>query len=405
MKKIIKSSLLLLGALVMFTACSDDRDSNPTLVQPDSFVLNAPAYATSDIDLASSTAIPFTWSQPDYGGFPVATEYQFQISTTGNFTTSVEEAIADETGETVADYATLEDVFTECKGGVTAAHIAKAMQQLEKWPQDEVPATQEVYLRAVAKAIGAQPVYSNVIKLDKVIPYYVELKDAPIVLWYLVGNCIGEGDWSNSADKIGVSLIPLLPDPNAEFNKVDGTGIVVYAGYFPAGGQFKMIKTPGSWDEQMNFTNVKGSDGIVSDEDGDNHNIGILNEGYYKIIVNTEKNEIEVTAIEAAPEYGTITMPGKYQGWDASANAMTPMAGARVNEWMATITFDADANPSLSDEGMKFANGSWDVNWGNDNHSFPLGLGVQGQGNIHYKKGTYTVYFNDILGIYYFIEQ
>ncbi len=405
MKKIIKSSLLLLGALVMFTACSDDRDSNPTLVQPDSFVLNAPAYATSDIDLASSTAIPFTWSQPDYGGFPVATEYQFQISTTGNFTTSVEEAAADETGETVADYATLEDVFTECKGGVTAAHVAKALQQLEKWPEDEVPATQEVYLRAVAKAIGAQPVYSNVIKLDKVIPYYVELKDAPIVLWYLVGNCIGEGDWSNSADKIGVSLIPLLPDPNAEFNKVDGTGIIVYAGYFPAGGQFKMIKTPGSWDEQMNFTNVKGSDGIVSDEDGDNHNIGILNEGYYKIIVNTEKNEIEVTAIEAAPEYGTITMPGKYQGWDASANAMTPMAGARVNEWMATITFDADANPSLSDEGMKFANGSWDVNWGNDNHSFPLGLGVQGQGNIHYKKGTYTVYFNDILGIYYFIEQ
>ena len=404
MKKIIKSSLLLLGALVMFTACSDDRDSNPTLVQPDSFVLNAPAYATSDIDLASSTAIPFTWSQPNYGGFPVATEYQFQISTTGNFTTSVEQAIADESGETVADYATIEDVFTECKGGVTATHIAKALQQLEQWPEDEVPATQEVYLRAVAKAIGAQPVYSNVIKLDKVIPYYVELKDAPIVLWYLVGNCIGEGDWSNSADKIGVSLIPLLPDPNAEFNKVDGTGIIVYAGYFPAGGQFKLIKNPGSWDEQMNFTNVKGSDGIVSDEDGDNHNIGILNEGYYKIIVNTEKNEIEVTAIEAAPEYGTITMPGTYQGWDPTANAMTPMAGARVNEWMATVTFDADAIVA-NDEGVKFANGSWDVNWGNDNHSFPLGLGVQGQGNIHYKKGTYTVYFNDILGIYYFIEQ
>lgn len=402
MKKIIKSSLLLLGALVMFTACSDDRDSNPTLVQPDSFVLNAPAYATSDIDLASSTAIPFTWSQPNYGGFPVATEYQFQISTTGNFTTSVEEAAADETGETVADYATLEDVFTECKGGVTAAHVAKALQQLEKWPEDEVPATQEVYLRAVAKAIGAQPVYSNVIKLDKVIPYYVELKDAPPVLWYLVGNCIGDGSWGNAADKIGVSLIPLLPDPNAEFNKVDGTGIIVYAGYFPAGGQFKMIKTPGSWDEQMNFTNVKGSDGIVSDEDGDNHNIGIINEGYYKIIVNTEKNEIEVTAIEAAPEYGTITMPGTYQGWDPAANAMTPMAGARVNEWMATVTFDADADVS-KDQGVKFANGSWDVNWGAED--FPLGIGTQGGKNIRYKKGTYTVYFNDILGIYYFIEQ
>ena len=403
MKKIIKSSLLLLGALVMFTACSDDRDSNPTLVQPDSFVLNAPAFATSDIDLANSTAIPFTWSQPDYGGFPVAAEYQFQVSTTGNFTTSVEEAIADETGETVADYATLEDVFTECKGGVTSAHMAKALQQLEKWPEGEVPATQEVYVRAIAKTIGAQTVYSNVIKLDKVIPYYVELKDAPLVLWYLIGNCIGDGSWGNSPDNVGTALIPLLPDPNAEFNKVDGTGIIVYAGYFPAGGQFKLVKVPGSWDEQMNFNNIKGSDGIVSDEDGDNHNIGIINEGYYKIIVNTEKNEIEVTAIESSDEYGTISMPGTYQGWNPAENYMTPMAGARVSEWMATVTFDADANVG-ADEGMKFAaDGAWDTNWGAE--AFPLGIGTQGGKNIRYKKGTYTVYFNDILGIYYFIEQ
>ena len=61
MKKIIKSSLLLLGALVMFTACSDDRDSNPTLVQPDSFVLNAPAFATSRIDATLKPGPEWLW--------------------------------------------------------------------------------------------------------------------------------------------------------------------------------------------------------------------------------------------------------------------------------------------------------------------------------------------------------
>ena len=79
------------------------------------------------------------------------------------------------------------------------------------------------------------------------------------------------------------------------------------------------------------------------------------------------------------------------------------MAGSRVSQWMATVTFEADANVG-DDEGMKFAaDGGWDVNWGAE--AFPLGIGVQGGKNIRYKKGTYTVFFNDILGIYYFIEQ
>ena len=45
MNNIFKSALLLMGAVVMLTACSDDRDSNPVLQQPSTFVLNTPAYA------------------------------------------------------------------------------------------------------------------------------------------------------------------------------------------------------------------------------------------------------------------------------------------------------------------------------------------------------------------------
>jgi len=75
----------------LFAACSDDNDSNPTLQQPSSFVLNEPGYAAQAINLANSTELPFTWSQPDYG-FPVEASYDLQVSISGNFTVSTDQA-------------------------------------------------------------------------------------------------------------------------------------------------------------------------------------------------------------------------------------------------------------------------------------------------------------------------
>ena len=65
MKNIFKSTLLLLSTVFLFAACADDNDSNPTLLKPTTFVLNETPYATSVIDLATSTGIPFTWNQPN----------------------------------------------------------------------------------------------------------------------------------------------------------------------------------------------------------------------------------------------------------------------------------------------------------------------------------------------------
>ena len=45
MKKIFPTVLLLLGSLCAFTACEDDRDDNPTLIQPNSFLMNVPEKA------------------------------------------------------------------------------------------------------------------------------------------------------------------------------------------------------------------------------------------------------------------------------------------------------------------------------------------------------------------------
>ena len=217
------------------------------------------------------------------------------------------------------------------------------------------------------------------------------------VLWYMVGNCIGSNDWDNGSGSIGTGLIPLLPKPGAGVD-ADGNTVLVYAGYFPAGGQFKFVRDPGNWDTQMNFTNIDSNEAGVTDEDGDNHNIGIPEDGFYYIEMNTVTNKVTIMRWTGAnTEYETITMPGDYQGWDPGANAMNAMGkrdNTETHDWYLDATYDANAE-------LKFANGSWDANWGASD--FPLGYGTQGGPNIPVRAGTYRIYFNDCLGLYYFI--
>ncbi len=384
-----------MGAALMFTSCSDDRDSNPVLQQPESFVLNTPAYANQAIDLANSETVNLTWSQPDYGGFPVAAEYTVEISADNKWTTPYTAEVADDTGETQCDYYAFDNIFSTCNAEISAKDVAKALVVICNYVDGEVPAQQEVYARVKANTSGAKEVTSNVVKF-LVTPYYIELKPADPVLWYMVGNCIGSADWN--VNDVGTGLIPLLPEPGADFDK-DGNGSLVYAGYFPKDGQFKFVRDPGSWDTQMNYTNIDENTAGVTDEDGDNHNIGIPEDGYYKITMNTVKNTFSMEKLEGTyNEHSTITMPGGYQGWDAGSNAMDAM-GKRDNTenhmwFMKSLTFPENTE-------LKFANGSWDINWGAKD--FPLGIGTQGGDNIPVKAGNYTVYFNDILGLYYFL--
>ena len=395
MKKIFLSSLMLLSMALVFTACEDDRDSNPTLTQPSTFTLNNPVNAL--VDLAQSTGIPFAWSQPDYGGWPAAVEYQFEVSPTNSFTVSTDEAAADESGATIADYAILPSIFASCTGNLSATELAKALVQICQWDEASVPEKQTVYVRCSAVTPGAKKIYSNVVSLD-VNPYYIELKDAPIVLWYLVGSGIGSSDWDNGAGSVGSGgLIPMYPIMGNEYDPRTGLGEIQYAGYFNAGQQFKLVQIPGNWDIQLNYTNVKDPDGFISDEDGNNHNIGIVEAGYYLIRLNTANEELVIEKYEGTPGvYTQIGMPGEYQGWDPAADLMKGMSTSVENhDWYLK-------NVTYGDTKLKFAaNGSWDVNWGAN--TFPYGLGVQGGADIPVKEGTYNVFFNDILGTYNFV--
>lgn len=382
---------MLLSMALVFTACEDDRDSNPTLVQPTSFTLNNPVNTL--VNLAASTGIPFAWSQPDFGGWPAACEYQLEVSPTNEWTVSTADADADTTGTVVANYATIKTVYASCSGNMLTEELNKALNKIAKWEEGNVPEKQTVYVRCSAVTAGAQKVYSNVVSLD-VNPYYVDVSTEvsdEIQLWYLIGACIGDGSWSIGGD-VGVAMIPMYPVYKDDGSVVPGE--IQYVGYFPADQGFKLIQVPGSWDAQWG----QGDAGYVKN-DGGSSDIKLPADGYYMIHLNTATDELTIEPyVLAVGVYNQIAMPGNYQGWDTGSDLMNPMStldNVENHDWyLKSVTYEETT--------LKFAaDNSWDVNWGGK--GFPHGLGTQGGPDIAVPAGTYNVYFNDILGTYNFV--
>lgn len=382
---------MLLSMALVFTACEDDRDSNPTLVQPTSFTLNNPVNTL--VNLAASTGIPFAWSQPDFGGWPAACEYQLEVSPTNEWTVSTADADADTTGTVVANYATIKTVYASCSGNMLTEELNKALNKIAKWEEGNVPEKQTVYVRCSAVTAGAQKVYSNVVSLD-VNPYYVDVSTEvsdEIQLWYLIGACIGDGSWSIGGD-VGVAMIPMYPVYKDDGSVVPGE--IQYVGYFPADQGFKLIQVPGDWKAQWG----QGDAGYVKN-DGGSSDIKLPADGYYMIHLNTATDELTIEPyVLAVGVYNQIAMPGNYQGWDTGSDLMNPMStldNVENHDWyLKSVTYEETT--------LKFAaDNSWDVNWGGK--GFPHGLGTQGGPDIAVPAGTYNVYFNDILGTYNFV--
>lgn len=398
MKKIFNMALLLLCSVCAFTACEDDNDSNPTLVQPTEFVLNTPAYTGSEIDLAHSESVNLTWSQPVYttDNAPVVATYEFQVSPTGNFTVSAAEAEADESGQTVADYMTLDETTTLCKAAVSAEAIDKALVQLLKWEEGNVPAVQEAFIRVRATVAGRNEVVSNAVKLTFV-PYYIELKDAPVEMWYLIGSCIGDGKWTNSAEAVGTSLIPMNTVPGYEYDKKTGQGILSFTGYFTTDG-FKLIKTLGGWDDQWGSSDG-GTTGVKND--GGSGNICVPENGYYTVQLDTKNDKLTVTKADVTPTvYARMFIAGDFNGWAET----TEMTAVNTAECMAghnhvwTCVVEAPEGTTA-----KFLQPGWQPNWGSD--TFPAGTGVSNGANIPVGAGTWVVTFNDVDGSYVFTAK
>lgn len=399
MKKIFNLALLLLCSVSVFTACEDDRDSNPVLVQPTEFVLNQPTYTTgSVIDLKSSSNFDLTWSQPVYttGNAPVVATYDIQFSPTDSYSVSMDEADADKSGTLTADYVAYGQVKGKCQATISASSLKQTLVRFYKWASEaDVPETLPLYFRVIASVNGRDTIISNSVQVT-VKPQYVELTDAAVEIWYLVGGCIGDGTWTNNGvENIGTSLIPLSVVEDAEYDKSTGQGVLTYTGYFTTDG-FKLIKTPGSWTDQW------GMSGGYVKNDGGSGNITVASDGYYTVTLDTKNDVLTIVKADITPTvYEGMCVSGDFNNW--SDNAMTPVNtlasyAGHNHIWL----YEIDATGGATTCKFKIPN-SWATNWGNS--YFPNGVGVADGPNIPVSQGKWRVIFNDITGNYNFVEE
>ena len=408
---------LLFGITSLFASCSDDNDSNPTLIQPKEFTLNTPAYANATIDLEQSSELSFTWSQPKYTAenAPINATYEVQVSPTNSFTVSTDEAAADESGEKVADYAVLSNTTQKCNISASAMEIDKGLVQILKWTEENVPATQEMYVRVNAYILEGtsrlNPVASNSVKLT-VKPYYIELKDAVPTMWYLVGNMFG-AKWAGNKS-IGEDALPMFLKPNFAYDKKTGVGEIEYTNYFLTGDYndkaevdgagFKIMPSSFNWDYSMNADGATKGTIVNRNGGGDGGHIVAPEAGYYTITINTADNTAKMEKYEGAVnDYGTIQITGSFNDWVDTPMLPYNTEGVENHAWYYVM--DVPAGDPIQFK-FKIA-GSWDTNWGygpEDGTISMYGKCDAGGKNIGLAEGKYVISFNDITGSFSIVK-
>ena len=415
---------LLIGIISLFASCSDDNDSNPTLIQPKEFTLNTPEYANATtIDLEKSTGLELTWSQPKYtaDNAPINATYEVQVSPTNSFTVSTDEAAADESGEKVPDYAVLSNTTQKCDISASAEEMDKALVKILKWTEGNVPAEQEMYVRVNAYILEGtnhlNPIASNSVKLN-VKPYYIELKDAVPTMWYLVGYMFG-AKWANDKN-IGVDALPMFLKPNFSYDKKTGAGEIEYTNYFLTGDYndkaecdgagFKILPSDFNWDYSMNAilnNEISAKKGTIENRNGgaDGGHIVASEAGYYTITINTADNTAKMEKYEGnVTNYGTIQIATSLDDF-ASDTPMLPYntEGVENHAWYYVMEVPAGQTVSFK---FKIA-GSWDTNWGYGAADGAINMYGKCEANGHnigLAEGKYVISFNDITGAFSIVK-
>ena len=411
---------LLIGIISLFASCSDDNDSNPTLIQPKEFLLNTPEYANATIDLEHSTGLGLTWSQPKYtaDNAPINATYEVQVSPTNSFTVSTDEAAADESGEKVPDYAVLSNTTQKCNISASAEEMDKALVKILKWTEGNVPAEQEMYVRVNAYILEGtshlNPIASNSVKLN-VKPYYIELKDAVPTMWYLVGNMFG-GKWAGNKS-IGEDALPMFLKPNFAYDKKTGAGEIEYTNFFltdefnenaeSAVAGFKILPSSFEWDYSMDGGGkLKDNIAYRGSTNSDGGHILAGADGYYTITINTADNTAKMEKYEGeVKDYGTIQISGSFNGWTDTPMLPYNTEGVENHAWYYVM--DVPAGDPIQFK-FKINDGStWGTSWGygaEDGAINMYGKCESGGKNIGLAEGKYVISFNDITGAFSIVK-
>lgn len=266
MKKIGFGMLLPFLALLLFASCEKDLDSNPTFHENTTgFVLNMPANAANNVlDLLAASELTFTTNQPDYGGIPLSTNYDLQVSF-DDFTAEspvFKVAVSSTSAVIKVSGKKLNDVVVS---------LFQDANEGEEYPSGE---EKEIYIRLRANVNGLEmgECFSNVIKLRVVAIYQAPSITLPEEL-FVAGSSVGE-PW-----KTWKKFSPVYGLAGNYFTVV----------YLPDNGEFKWGTYPEQWLGHADITTIedKAEAGINKLEGG---NIQISKAGWYALAFKAKIN-------------------------------------------------------------------------------------------------------------------
>lgn len=300
MKNIIKSALLVVMSLTLMTACSDDNDSNPSIQTPTEFKLNTPALVNTPIDLANSSKIMLTCSQPNYG-YTASVQYTVQVATDENMTDAVE----------------LSETSSSAKVAIDAASLASALTNIyvEKGKTEaDFPMDVKAYFRLKANIVTSNgnvvegtEILSNVVSLNNIhLLFSLPAVNLPKNVYVTGSFC--DWDWAKSFDMVQVYG---TEDTFWRLVYIDDSGI--------------KLNTATEWNgSEVGFAGITVSgdckDEII-DKDG---NIASSKPGWYLVIVTTSVVNREIhydvqfnkpTIWLIGPAAGSTDYAEEAEGW------------------------------------------------------------------------------------------
>lgn len=300
MKNIIKSALLVVMSLTLMTACSDDNDSNPSIQTPTEFKLNTPALVNTPIDLANSSKIMLTCSQPNYG-YTASVQYTVQVATDENMTDAVELSETSNSAKVEIDANLLASTLTNI-------YVQKGKTEAD-FPMDV-----KAYFRLKANIVTSNgnvvegtEILSNVVSLNNIhLLFSLPAVNLPKNVYVTGSFC--DWDWAKSFDMVQVYG---TEDTFWRLVYIDDSGI--------------KLNTATEWNgSEVGFAGITVSgdckDEII-DKDG---NIASSKPGWYLVIVTTSVVNREIhydvqfnkpTIWLIGPAAGSTDYAEEAEGW------------------------------------------------------------------------------------------
>ncbi len=306
----------LAAATLLFSACETDRESNPTLTVPDSFVLNEPLLSDGVyyLDDAKDRYVEMSCTQPEYG-YTAPVKYSVEVSMTEDF----------------ADLQTLSTSYTTAKMDVVANEIAFAMTNMQIKAgklEADFPMELPVYVRLKADLESADAtVRSNSVKLNTHLEFSMPPIEYPESM-YIMGS-ICDWNWDQAFE-----MVPVYASKDGEYG-----GSFWRLVYFAAGAEFK-INSATSWNgSEVGFGGLEIEDNASANITDKGGNFAVGNGGWYLVMVKTVINDVKLRL----DYYMSFNKPNVYL-FGATNGGDDTTAWAANDAYLFTVPADASGD-------------------------------------------------------------